>query len=165
MTPERQPIGEAVTGAIVRTEHGCLLCASPIDGLETLAEGQFTLRYGVQYLGKPDLYIVPGLIVLDYGDMLVGEEGWDFLLNRSVLHPRADVLGYRNDGVDDMVVVKKLDLVQPVCVLAYADESATEPLAAIDALVGLSGDVPPYLAQYAPHFATLADWQADQLDE
>ena len=102
---------------------------APVD------EGRFIIRYGVRYLGKAHRAIVPGLIVLDYGDMLTGEPAWDFLLNKSNLHPRAEVFGYRNDGVDDMIVIKHLDLTEPIMVLVYADDTATTPLYTVQAII------------------------------
>ena len=65
------------------------------------------VRYGVRFLGKPHLSVVPGLVAIDYGEMLIGEEAWIFLTKRSNLYPRAEVFGYRNDGHDDMITVKK----------------------------------------------------------
>ena len=64
------------------------------------------MRFGIPYLGKSHLSIVPDLLVLDYGEMLVGDIAWEFLMKSSHLFPRSDVLGYRNDGADEMAGVQ-----------------------------------------------------------
>jgi len=66
------------------------LALQAIDGTPTVHSGTFTIRYGLRFLGKPHLSIVPGLVALDYGDMLVGAEAWEFITRRSNLHPRAE---------------------------------------------------------------------------
>src|SRR4051812_3774871 len=101
--PARQPYGEVFTGAIMTVGTQTVMAPAPFPDVPVLHRGSFVLRYGVEYLGKPQYSIVPGLIALDYGEMLVGEEAWDFLFHRSNLYPRGDVLGYRNDGEDDMI--------------------------------------------------------------
>lgn len=159
--PERQPVGDRISGHVVQFPAGVILSAAALNDGETLAHGELVLRYAVPYLGKPQFSIVPGLIALDYGDMLTGEAAWEFLLKRSNLHPRADVVGYRNDGVDDMIVVKWLDLAQPVQVLVYADASATRPLTQLQALIGFDpAALPQRLLDYLPHYSHLTDWQA-----
>lgn len=121
------------------------------------------MRCAVEYLGKPHLAIVPGLVALDYGDILTGEAAWDFLLRRSNLHPRADVIGYRTDGADDMTLVKLLDLARPIQVWVYPDAAAVKPLARALALIAgpdAVDTVSPRLLAYLPRFASLTDWQA-----
>ena len=126
-----------------------------------IAEGDFVIRYGITYLGKPQYSIVPDLVVVDYGDMLVGEEAWDFLTNQSNLYPRSDVLGYRNDGRDEMLVVKQLDLAIPFDVLTYKTASDRTPLAKLTALIAQESDAyPARLLKYLPRYDTLADWRA-----
>lgn len=161
--PEREPIGDPLSGVLLRTEGAHLLSLAPLPDAEVIASGRFTLRYAIRYLGKPHLSIVPGLLALDYGDMLTGEDAWTFLMKRSNLHPRADVLGYRNDGQDDMIVVKWLDLAQPIEVLAYADNSATMPIASVEALIALTdADIAPRIRRYLPCFSSLEDWRANR---
>jgi hypothetical protein len=160
--PERSPLADAFAGVLLRTEAAHLLAHEPAPGAALAASGPLTLRYAVEYLGRPHLAIVPGLIALDYGDMLTGEAAWDFLLHRSNLHPRADVIGYRTDGTDDMTLVKLLDLAQPVQVWAYADAAAVKPLARVQALIATPDAVaalPPRLLAYLPRFDSLTDWQ------
>jgi hypothetical protein len=160
--PPRQPFGESFDGVVLRYENRQALALNLHAGAETLAQGQFIIRYGVRYLGKSFLSIVPGLLVLDYGDMLTGEDAWTFLLRKSNLHPRADVVGYRNDGQDDMVMVRTLDLGQPVEVLVYADTQATTPLYHPTALIAPSLEgIPPYLAEYLPHYDSLDAWNTN----
>ncbi len=159
--PDRAPVGDRISGHIYQFEAQAVLSPAPLASGEKLASGEFVVRYAVPYLGKPHFSIVPGLIALDYGDMLTGEEAWEFLLRRSNLHPRADVIGYRNDGADEMIVIKWLDLAQPIQVLAYADDSAIKPMVQLQALIGFADSaLPPRLAQYLPHYSTITDWQA-----
>jgi hypothetical protein len=163
--PARQPLADRFQGAVVQVDDQYLLMPTPVPVQAVVHGGELIIRYGIRYLGKPHLAIVPGLVALDYGDMLTGEEAWLFLRHRSNLYPRADVIGYRNDGVDDMIVVKFLDMAEPVLVLAYTDAVATQPIAAVQALI--SGDtqqVPARLLEYLPHFATLENWQAANRD-
>lgn len=161
--PERDPIGDMFTGFVIQQADNQALITEAPAGIQPLAGDQLVVRYAVQYLGKPHLAIVPGLIALDYGDMLTGAAAWDFLLNRSNLYPRADVFGYRNDGTDDMIQVKWLDLAQPVEVLVYTDENATTPIAHPTALIApAEAEIAPRLREYLPVFDTLADWQTHE---
>ncbi len=160
--PEREPIGDIFDGVLLRAGAAHVLALASSPEAETVASGTLTLRYAIRYLGKPHLSIVPGLLALDYGDMLTGEEAWTFLLRRSNLHPRADVVGYRNDGHDDMIAVKWLDLAQPVEALVYADASATQPIASVEALIApADAAIAPRIRQYLPCFPSLEDWQAN----
>lgn len=159
--PARQPYGEMFTGVMFAVGDEMLIASASVPDVPPVHSGSFVLRYAVEYLGKPQYSIVPGLIALDSGEMMVGEEAWNFLLHRSNLYPRADVLGYRNDGEDDMIPIKRLDLVPPVHVLAYADEQATLPLARIAAVIAPpDAPLPPWLARYARRYPTLAEYQA-----
>jgi hypothetical protein len=136
------------------------LSRAPQAGVDVLGSGNLVIRYGVRYLGKPHLSIIPGLVALDYGDVLTGEAAWNFLLKRSNIHPRADVFGFRNDGVDDMIVVKLLDLAQPVDVFVFANETANMPYAQPTALIALAdAAIPPRLLEYLPRYDTFTDWQ------
>jgi hypothetical protein len=167
--PARQPVGDPFAGVVLALGelHALALDAPPTgesEGATALHRGACVLRYGARYLGKPHISIVPGLLALDYGDILTGEDAWDFLLNRSNLYPRADVMGYRNDGVDDMVVVKWLDLALTPEVLVYADGAATLPLAAPTALIGpaevieAEGGVPARARAYLPRYDSVRAW-------
>jgi hypothetical protein len=99
--------------------------------------------------------------VLDYGEMLTGEAAWDFLIRRSNLYPRSEVAGYRNDGRDDMVFIRQLDLAQPVEVLAYANTLAVTPIARPGALIAAdTANLPARLLDYLPCYATVAEWEA-----
>jgi hypothetical protein len=162
--PPREPIGDPVRGDLVRIEDCHVLALEPQPEGEVIARGEFMARYALRYLGKPHLSIVPGLLALDYGAMLTGAEAWDFILRKSNLHPRADVLGYRNDGADEMIAVKWLDLAEPVEVLIYGDAAAIRPLASLSALIGPAAGaqppVPDRLRQYLPQFATIGAWRA-----
>ena len=158
--PERQPIADTFTGVVLRVDQTHLLAQTPQSGTEVVASGDLVVRYGVQYLDKPHLAIVPGLVALDYGEIITGEEAWGFLLYRSNLHPRADVVGYRNDGSDEMVVVKLLDPVAPVHMLIYSDTKAVQPIARVSALIADdTANIAPRLLEYLPRFESLEAWQ------
>jgi hypothetical protein len=158
--PERNPVGDLFAGPILEHQQKRALATRADANAPVVASGVFTVRYGVRYLGK--FYsIVPGMIVLDYGDILTGEEAWNFLLKRSNLYPRAEVFGYRSDGRDDMVYVRALDLAQPVEVLVYADTAATTPITLVTALIAEdTAEVAPRLREYLPRYETLEDWRA-----
>jgi len=159
--PEREPISDTFNGIISRFDKHYILSSVPLTSADIIAEGDFVIRYGITYLGKPQYSIVPDLVVLDYGDMLVGEEMWEFLTKQSNLYPRSDVLGYRNDGRDEMLVVKQLDLAIPFDVLAYSNESEHTPIAKLTVFIAPENDTyPEKLLKYLPRYDTLADWQA-----
>ena len=159
--PEREPISEAIEGAVMRMGDDCLLSSAILTSGELVAAGELVIRYGIPYLGKPFYSIVPDLAVLDYGDMLSGEAAWEFLVHQSNLYPRADVLGYRDDGSDQMLVVKQLDFAIPFDVFAYHQSSDRKPFARLKALIASErAAFPQRLLNYLPAFDSLADWQA-----
>jgi hypothetical protein len=159
--PERVPIGDAFNGLILQYGNHQVLALTEQSETTTIGNGSFTIRYGLRYLGKLHVSIVPGLVVLDYGDFLTGEEAWEFLIERSNLYPRSEVVGYRNDGGDEMIVIKALDLSVPPEVLVYADAVATNPIARPTALIDNSESTfPPRLLEFLPRFASVTDWQA-----
>ena len=133
--PERQTIGDTFRGLVIEAENHFLLTDAPIDNHETIHEGTFIVRYGVVFLGKPHLSIVPALMALDYGEFKTGEDAWDFLLNKSNLYPRADVIGHNNQGEDSQVFVRQLDLMYPFDILVYRDDKSTNPLCKVDAII------------------------------
>lgn len=159
--PARQPIADMFSGYLIQFGEMQALCTEePDEDVQVIQHGQFIIRYAVPFLGKPQLSIVPGLIVLDYGEMLAGEAAWDFLLNRSNLYPRADVIGYRNDGEDDMVVIKWLDVDQPVQVLVYTDSTATKPLTPVNAIIADDTEnLPGRMLDYLVTYPTISKWQ------
>lgn len=159
--PERQPVSDLFNGVVLRVGQSQALALAPEAGAYIIASGSLIARYAIRYLGKPHLSIVPGLVALDYGDMLTGEDAWNFLLKRSALYPRADVIGYRNDGVDEMVAVKQLDLALPIDVYVYPEVRATIPCAHPTALIApTDAALPPRLLEYLPRYDTIEDWQA-----
>jgi hypothetical protein len=158
--PERQPIADLFTGIVLRIDQTHLLARAPLPGTQVVARGELVARYGIQFLDKPHLAIVPGLVALDYGEIIIGETAWDFLLHHSNLHPRADVVGYRNDGEEEMVVVKLLDLVAPVHVLLYSSASDAKPIARVSALIADdTTNIAPRLLEYLPRSESLEAWQ------
>jgi len=160
--PDREPIGDVFTGVISQFDNLNILSPQPLDSTVQIAEGEFVVRYGITYLGKSHYSIVPNLVVVDYGEMMVGEEAWIFLTERSNLYPRADVIGYRNDGKDEMLVVKELDFAIPFDVLAYATTDETEPIAKLSVLIAPTAETPERLMKYLPRYDSLADWQASR---
>lgn len=158
--PERAPISDSFTGLVLQYGTAQALALTPQPGAEILASGDFVIRYGVRFLGKLHQSIVPGLLVLDYGDMLTGEDAWEFLFKRSNLHPRAEIVGYRNDGSDDMVFLRTLDFAVNPAVLAYPNLEATKPLAHPTALIAtVTDNLPSRLLEYLPIYASLDEWQ------
>lgn len=161
--PERDPAGYWMTGALLRVGRHLLLAPAPLPETEPLLNGTFVIRYGFRYYGKPHWAIVPGIVALDYGDMLTGEDAWEFVYKKSNLHPRADIVGYRNDGTDEMIPLKTLDLGVPVAVLAYPDAEATTATGMVTAFIGpADAETPPNLFEHLPRFDTLADWQTHE---
>ncbi len=159
--PERQPIGDLFTGSVFQVGDTQLLTTS-VSTEKVIAAGEFVIRYGVRFLGKLHISIVPGLLVLDYGEMLTGDEAWEFLQKQSNLYPRSEVIGYRNDGTDDMVFIRTLDIAVPPEVLIYDSPTAIRPIAKPTVLIAPSTDnLPVRLLSYLPHYASLADWQAE----
>lgn len=158
--PERKPIADEYAGVIVKLGDTPLLASEELESSETIARGTFIIRYGIRFLGKPHISIVPNLVVLDYGDMLTGDDAWDFLVNDSNLHPRADVLGYRHDGQDEMLMVRDLDFAIPYAVFAYAHAEDRLPIVELKALITLQADgIPERILKFLPHYDTLTDWQ------
>lgn len=164
--PERQPVSDTFNGVVLQVGDSQALALTALGDAQVVAGGSLIVRYAIRYLGKPHLSIVPGLVALDYGDILMGEDAWNFLLKRSILYPRADVFGSRNDGADEMIVVKQLDLAEPIDVYVYPDASATIPCAHPIALIAPpAAELPPRLLEYLPRYDSLADWQVEASHE
>ena len=81
--PDRDPVEDVFTGYLLKFDDTYLLTVELHPDAEPIISGECVLHYGVRFLGKPHLSIVPGLIALDYGEILTGKDAWDFLLNRS----------------------------------------------------------------------------------
>ena len=161
--PEHAPVEDHLTGVVFQAGPADGLALVPQANTITLAQGPLVVRYGVRFLGKRFQSIVPGLVVLDYGDMLTGQDAWDFLQKRSNLHPRAEVAGYRDDGRDDMVFVRQLDLAIPPQVLVFADAASNQPLARPRVLIAPpDATLPPRVLAYLPRYESLAQWQAEE---
>jgi len=160
--PEQNPIGDSFTGSILQIGEAQVL--STVDSMlgQVVTTGTFIIRYGLRFLGKLHISIVPGLVVLDRGEMMTGEEAWDFLLKHSNLYLRSEVVGYKNDGTDDMVLIRNLDMAIPPEVLAYAYTSSTKPIAKPTALIAPdTSGLSERLLSSLPHYASLAEWQAE----
>lgn len=158
----RQPIAEQVAGVVTRIGDGALLSSRKLSAGEEVAQGDLILRYGITYLGKPQLSIVPDLVVADYGELLQGEAAWEFLMERGHLYPRADVCGRRSDGQDDMVAVKQLDLDYPCDVFVYSDIMESKPLARVSALIAADrAKFPGRLVRHVAVYASLDQWRAN----
>ncbi|MCB9453437.1 MAG: hypothetical protein H6672_18555 [Anaerolineaceae bacterium] len=160
--PEQQPIGDEFSGAVLQVGASQLLTRSIDLDAPVIVSGAFIIRYGVCFLGRSHLSLVPGLVALEYGEMLTGEDAWTFIFKRSNLHPRSDVLGRRSDGEADMVPVKQFDLSLPPDVLVYTSAEATLPAARPVALITDSADdIPERLLHYLPVYASIAEWQTE----
>ena len=161
--PPRNPIGDVFEGVVLQVDETYLLSPTPLEEATTAHTGTFVIRYGVTYLGKPHDSIVPGLLALDYGEFLTGENAWHFLMNKSNLHPRGDVVGFRKDGEEAMVVVKSLDLMHPLDILVYADNDSTKPLLQVQAVITPdAAAIPERLQQYAAIYPSLEAWRKAQ---
>ena len=161
LMPERQPISERVSAVVTRVDGRSLLSSGSLEAGEVLAQGDLILRYGITYLGKPQLSIVPDLVVADYGEMLVGESMWQFLMKSAHLYPRADAFGLGKDGVEEMVVLKQLDFDYPYDVFAYHKESDRQPFTRLSALiVPDKTKLPQRLLAQLPRFVSLNAWRA-----
>ncbi|GAB4341787.1 MAG: hypothetical protein Kow00117_21460 [Phototrophicales bacterium] len=161
--PERNPIGDPFSGSLLYDDKAAAYAITPHIAPNAVATGDFIIRYGIRFLGKPMISIVPGILALDYGEMLTGEAAWDFIFNKSNLYPRADVVGYRHDGEDDMIPLKHLDVALTPDVLIYADSIATKPLAKVTALIATeqqAQNLPSHLLQYLPRFESISEWQS-----
>lgn len=160
---QRQPIAERVFGVVTELDGQALLSPAELPEGNMIARGELTLRYGITFLGKPHLSIVPNLVVADYGELLNGEEAWDFLMTSAHLYPRADVCGFLNDGSDEMVAMKHLDFDYPFDVFVYRDIQDDRPLAALSALI--AGGPPSYperLLGRLPRFVSLSAWRKNE---
>lgn len=160
--PQREPIGDLFSGSIIQIGDKQALATSIDSEVASVASGSFVVRYGLRFLGKLHISIVPGIVVMDYGDMITGEAAWDFLQKNSNLYPRSEVVGYRNDGTDDMLFIRTLDMAIPPEVLVYVDDQATKPLAKPVALIAANTmGIPQRILEYLPHYLSLAKWQAE----
>lgn len=159
----RQPLSECVSGVVTEIDGHALLSAKALPGGEAIARGDLILRYGITFLGKPHLSIVPQLVVADYGELLNGEEAWAFLMSSAHLYPRADVCGFLNDGEDDMVALKQLDFDHPFDVFVYRQLQDELPMLKLSALVaGEPAPFPERLTRQLPRFDSLSAWRRDE---
>lgn len=159
--PERQPISERVSAVVTRYEDSSLLSPDSLEAGEELAQGDLILRYGITYLGKPQLSIVPDLVVADYGEMLVGEAMWQFLMKSAHLYPRADACGLSKDGHEEMVLLKQLDFDYPYDVFVYRKDGDRRPLTRLSALIASGHTLfPQRLIAHLPRFDSLSAWRA-----
>ena len=157
---QRQPISDQASGMVVEVDGHALLSAAELTVGEVIARGELILRYGITYLGKPHLSIVPNLVVADYGELLNGEEAWAFLMTSAHLYPRADVCGLLNDGSDEMVALKQLDFDYPFDVFAYQHSHDDLPLAKLSALIADDPvSYPQRLLKHLPRFENLSVWR------
>ncbi|MEM6284333.1 MAG: hypothetical protein AAF787_19230 [Chloroflexota bacterium] len=157
--PPRSPATDMFDGVLVQYGESHLLATQSDDNATVMSSGPIMLRYGLMVLGKPHLYIVPGLLAVDYGDFFNGDAMWDFVLTKSNIYPRAEVFGYRNDGEDDMLVLKKLDMAAPRGVFAFGDDDA-HPIAQVNAVIAPDETgIAPRLLEYLPHYHSFDDWK------
>lgn len=157
--PARNPIGDTYDGVVISVGEYAVLAPAPISEYSILHQGEMIIRYGITFLGKPHHSIVPAILALDYGEFKTGEDAWQFIFKRSNLYPRADVVGYRNDGKDEMAVIKSLDLEFPLHVLVYEKLEATKPIARVRAFIGDdTGNVNARILEHLAQYSTVNDW-------
>ncbi len=162
MSPPRRAVRDHFDGSLVLLDGVALLTTLDNPPGTSATAGPLELRYGLVCLDDPRRCIVPELVVLEYGEQMTGEAALDFLLNHSNLHPRAEVLGQRDDGVEDQLRVSRLDLAQPPRVLVWPGDAPAEvrPLAAATALVNSGPESSPArLRQFLPCYPSFADWR------
>jgi len=148
---------------VAEVDGHVLLSAAELSVGEVIARGELILRYGITYLGKPHLSIVPHLVVADYGELLNGEEAWAFLMTNAHLYPRADVCGFLNDGTDEMVALKQLDFDYPLEVFVYRHVHDDRPLAKLSALIADDPvSYPERLLRHLPRFESLSAWRRNE---
>lgn len=165
MNLPRQTVEDPFHGHVLRLADATLLSTSTESAAETLASGPLLLRYGLVCLETPQRCIVPELVVMEYGELLNGEAAWDFLLHHSNLHPRAEVLGHRDDGVEDQLRVSRLDLAQTPRVLVWpvAAADTARPVAVPLAVIADEADsLPQRLRQFLPLYPSHAHWRHEQ---
>ena len=161
LTPERQPISDQVSGVVTRIDGDSLLSLHALASGDKLAQGDVFARYGITFLGKPHLSLAPDLVVADYGEMLVGEAMWQFLMQSAHLYPRADVCGLDKDGKEEMVALKQLDLDHPYDVFVYRSDQDRRPLARLSGLIARDRSrFPQRLLAHLPCFDSLEAWRA-----
>lgn len=157
---QRQPIADRLTGVVTAIDGQALLSSFELADGAAIAQGELTIRYGITFLGKPQISIVPDLVVADYGELLIGEAAWAFLMESAHLYPRADVCGFRNDGEDDMVAVKQLDFDYPYDVFVYRRLEDEQPFAALSALIDAdTTSYPERLLRRLPKFDSIVSWR------
>ena len=157
----RQPISDKATGVLTRLDGLALLSSRKLPAGQDIASGDLLVRYGITYMGRPQLSIVPELVIADYGAMLHGESAWQFLMEKSHLYPRADVCGWRSDGQEDMPALKQLDFDRQYQVFVYGHADDRQPLARLSALIAADrAKFPPRLSQHLPTFASFDEWRA-----
>ena len=157
---QRQPIADQLTGVVAEVDGQALLSSAELADGAAIARGELTVRYGITYFGKPHISIVPDLVVADYGELLNGEAAWEFLMKRGHLYPRADVCGLRNDGVEDMVAVKQLDIDYPYVVFVYRQLEDEQPFAALSALIDANPECyTERLLRRLPRFDSVSSWR------
>jgi hypothetical protein len=158
--PTPELIGDTLAGCLIRSADGLILILGdlppgiPPERIMRPA-GSLTVRYAIAYLQR-EAAIVPGLFASDLGDILVGREAWDFTMDQTNLYPRADILGLRDDGRDDQVTLKNLDLGRPITVLVYATPEDRLPLGRLAAFwAPVEAEVPDLLAKHLPRLKQL----------
>ncbi len=144
--PDPELISDMLQAALLKPETSVVLALGVLPGTVAptvicRSTGPIIIRYGLEYLQR-DAVLIPGLFAAEYGGILVGREAWDYTVQHSTLHPRADLLGLRSDGVEDQVRLRDLDLGRPAAVLAYESADARLPLARLDGY-WLGPEAPP----------------------
>jgi hypothetical protein len=159
--PPRQPVQDLLTGVVLRAFDRLFLASEPHPDTELIASGSVAVRYGIVYLGRSYHAIMPELVVFDTGGGLSGEDAWRFLFEESNLFPRAEVIGFREDGEEDMVTVKTLDLMYPVRAFTFFPPDAPVNLGQLSALLGTFPEaLPARLTNCLDAYPDLATYKA-----
>lgn len=162
-TLDRHPIGDRLDGVLIRMGEALILCDSipTSHPHELIGTGEWMIRYGIPYLGKPHICVVPALVALDYGDLMNAEDAWQFLLNKSNLYPRGEVFGYRNDGEDEFIVIKKLDFSLPPIPLIYTMQDDIHPIGTLNRII----TVRPLSERVMKYVTCFSTFESDSLNE
>lgn len=153
--PDPVLVGDTIIGRVITlgSSHILMFGSTSLPNEHNFRDkGSLVVRYALPYLYKP-MAIVPGLFASDYGEFLVGQQGWDYVQKHFTLHPRGDILGLRIDGEQGQVMVREIDFGRPVEVYAYANADAKEPLVRLDAYwADDSSNLPAMLTRYLPAY-------------
>ncbi len=121
--PDLQPpVTISVQGVLLKIDgqpYCVVLGDPPLDAPgDVMQRGPINLSFGMALLYEPD-FILPQLLIDDFGNQYTGEAALDFMLNKGDSYPRADVTGRRaSTDQTDTLFLKQIDLAQGLHCLA-----------------------------------------------